>query len=646
MSLKDLVDGGECGGSNSLMQVTSHFVQDKGLRDEGFHRPYTHEENSFANAHPDQLLGEFWEHNLGNMQQAFRMDNLLAEMRDIEAASQRPKPQQSAPISLLARQDDAREWANQFLEAGSHFEHTPPETIWDNAPIMRGSEILPQEDLGGLQLGFGPQWCSEFLRTSEPLLDNTQEELTNLRALSEDYSSDGNKTDSNQNNILLNALKTTAEDSVKTLDQNPDMKQSKLLKFMSNVATDGTPVLSDPEAATVQQWGSEYQSTTSPEHQWESAFLGQNASGTTSGVSTSGTVDKPEPALWNELNSHWKEMTESPGSGESLPHQWFSDFSRNQRSSEYTFAEDNPMQNETNAFALGQEKLRQGDLPSAILYLEAAAKQEPDNAEVWLSLGISLAENEQDPQAIAALSKCLSIEPKNLEALMAISICFTNEACLHDALDTLKEWILNNEKYADACANIHVSNPSEAPTMEIHQQVLSLYLNAARQCPSQSIDPDVQNGLGVLFNLSDEYDKAVDCFRSALQVRPDDSRLWNRLGASLANGNRPEEAVEAYHTALQLSPGFVRARYNLGITCVHLGANTQAVEHFLTALNQQAAAHDGLTPHGLEPRAVKEMSDSIWYSLRVVLSVLNRSDLHHCVTNRDLATLNKEFEIL
>ncbi|KAI5749161.1 hypothetical protein M8J76_005062 [Diaphorina citri] len=512
MSLKDLVDGGECGGSNSLMQVTSHFVQDKGLRDEGFHRPYTHEENSFANAHPDQLLGEFWEHNLGNMQQAFRMDNLLAEMRDIEAASQRPKPQQSAPISLLARQDDAREWANQFLEAGSHFEHTPPETIWDNAPIMRGSEILPQEDVGGLQLGFGPQWCS-----------------------------------------------------------------------------------------------------------------------TTSGVSTSGTVDKPEPALWNELNSHWKEMTESLGSGESLPHQWFSDFSRNQRSSEYTFAEDNPMQNETNAFALGQEKLRQGDLPSAILYLEAAAKQEPDNAEVWLSLGISLAENEQDPQAIAALSKCLSIEPKNLEALMAISICFTNEACLHDALDTLKEWILNNEKYADACANIHVSNPSEAPTI---------------QCPSQSIDPDVQNGLGVLFNLSDEYDKAVDCFRSALQVRPDDSRLWNRLGASLANGNRPEEAVEAYHTALQLSPGFVRARYNLGITCVHLGANTQAVEHFLTALNQQAAAHDGLTPHGLEPRAVKEMSDSIWYSLRVVLSVLNRSDLHHCVTNRDLATLNKEFEIL
>lgn len=48
--------------------------------------------------------------------------------------------------------------------------------------------------------------------------------------------------------------------------------------------------------------------------------------------------------------------------------------------------------------------------------------------------------------------------------------------------------------------------------------------------------------------------------------------MWNRLGATLANGSRSEEAVDAYHNALQLFPGFVRARYNLGITCVNLQA--------------------------------------------------------------------------
>ncbi len=103
--------------------------------------------------------------------------------------------------------------------------------------------------------------------------------------------------------------------------------------------------------------------------------------------------------------------------------------------------------------------------------------------------------------------------------------------------------------------------------------------------------------MGVLFHVSGEFDKAADCFKTALQIKPNvsvrtvkclllclshkpnfspvpkqDHLLWNKLGATYANSNRNEEAIEAYYNALQLCPGFVRARYNLGIGCMNLGA--------------------------------------------------------------------------
>ncbi|KAL3197013.1 hypothetical protein MRX96_014862 [Rhipicephalus microplus] len=320
--------------------------------------------------------------------------------------------------------------------------------------------------------------------------------------------------------------------------------------------------------------------------------------------------------FWENLQKEWDQVTrETPHA-----HPWLSEYeSLPEPYREYKFAEVNPLENVENPFEEGLKKLQEHDIPSAVLLFEAAAQKNPQHVEAWQYLGTTQAENEQDTAAIAALRKCLQLDPQNLIAHMAIAALRSSAE-----MPTLK-----------------TSHPGfTIMTSEQHNKTRDLFIAAARMSPNDP-DPDVQCGLGVLFNLVGEYDKAADCFRAALTVRPNDSLLWNKLGATLANGSRSEEAVDAYRQALQLSPGFIRSRFNLGISCINLGSYREAAEHFLTALNMQSA---GRGPTGMQS-VNSAVSENIWSTLRMVLTLLNRPDLYKVADRRDLAFLNREFGV-
>lgn len=317
---------------------------------------------------------------------------------------------------------------------------------------------------------------------------------------------------------------------------------------------------------------------------------------------------------------------------------------------EYIFDERNPLKNQfEDPFAEGLKKLEQGDIPSAALLFEAAVLKEPENAVAWRYLGTTQAQNEKDTSAIRALKNCLKIDANDQEARLAISVSLANENYRNEACHYLLEWLINHDRYKSIQASFEeytqldkelADDPLSMNSLDKkhYNYVRDKFVEAARMSPNNP-DHEVQSSLGVLFNMQGEYDKAVDCFKAALSVRSNDSLLWNRLGATLANGNKSDEAVIAYRKALEISPGFLRSRYNLAISLIHLNTYDEAAKQLVQILNMQAA---GKGSKNVQIRTRSITSTAIWNTLRTVATLLNRPDLYGMIDGRDLAGCNTE----
>ncbi|KAI8323978.1 TPR-like protein [Martensiomyces pterosporus] len=288
-------------------------------------------------------------------------------------------------------------------------------------------------------------------------------------------------------------------------------------------------------------------------------------------------------------------------------------------------------------------------LGDAILALETSVTQTPQDAEMWLLLGLKQQENEQEQAAIAALRKAISLDPNALDAHLALAVSYTNEGYQMDAYDELHEWIARHDRYKSLVPATAPENMAKSETRKNYVQ--DLYIQAARMSPGQDWDPDVQIALGVLFNISSEYDKAVDCFNAALSKRPDDYILWNRLGATQAHIGNNKEATSAYFRALELQPSFIRARYNLSLASTNMGQHREAAENCLIALSLQQrelqtmgdkgkAAHMDTT--GFLPAG--GMSTTIWNALQLSMYMLGEPKLAEACERQDLEAFRSKFD--
>jgi peroxin-5 len=285
----------------------------------------------------------------------------------------------------------------------------------------------------------------------------------------------------------------------------------------------------------------------------------------------------------------------------------------------------------------GMEHFREGNMREAIRSFEMELQLgNADNATAWRMLGRCHAENDQDRQAIQCLEAAVDRDPFSPEALLALGVSYVNELDHDRALESMKAWFTHNPKYAgmelptainikDGRDDIYGAS-SNGINSSAFDEVRSMLQLALEHDPTDA--GDVHEALGVIYNVSKDYDAAAESFRRALQSRPDDYQLWNKLGATLANDGQSDRALPAYHSALQRKPKYTRAWLNMAISHSNLQDHQEAARCYLQTLSLNPAANH------------------CWTYLRMALSSMERWDLLPLVFSQDLSAFQEHFDFV
>mmetsp|Transcript_10055 Transcript_10055/g.9763 ORF Transcript_10055/g.9763 Transcript_10055/m.9763 type:complete len:581 (+) Transcript_10055:87-1829(+) len=231
---------------------------------------------------------------------------------------------------------------------------------------------------------------------------------------------------------------------------------------------------------------------------------------------------------------------------------------------------------DTDHFGTGMASFEAGRIKEAILAFEAELQVNDKNSEAWRMVGLCHAENDEDKKAIVCLNLAIEKDPYNVDALLAVGTSYVNEMDSVRALDCLSAWVTHNPLFQGL--KVHVDEYSDGSQID---DVMQLMLAALIHAP---MNREVKVMLGTLYNISQDFESAIICFKEALAIKADYT-VYNKLGATLANNNNSTEAVLIYAQALRLRPAYPRGWLNLGISFANLSNFEEASKAYVQALH-------------------------------------------------------------
>ena len=180
-------------------------------------------------------------------------------------------------------------------------------------------------------------------------------------------------------------------------------------------------------------------------------------------------------------------------------------------------------------FNLGALALGRKDTASALAYLTAALRIEPEQAEALNTFGAALESSGKLDEAIEEFRESLRIRPGNQSAQFNLADSLAAAGRLDEAAIVFRALL--------------ATHPDDRAAHEHLVEVLKM--------------------LGASAASAGRLSSAVEDYRQLVALEPKDADLRNNLGALLARSGDNKGALEQFEAALKLDPAHAAARRNL-----------------------------------------------------------------------------------
>lgn len=169
--------------------------------------------------------------------------------------------------------------------------------------------------------------------------------------------------------------------------------------------------------------------------------------------------------------------------------------------------------------------------------------------------------------------------------------------------------LAKQDRYEEGLASLQVAVKRDGTLLEGWNFLSICYRNLGRLADAEAaclsalkVRPDdgANFNLGIVYMMSGQFDKAANCFVTALQAHPNNPQILHHLGEAMEGLGEDDKALDCFRKSAKLAPGAVEPLLSLGTLSLRRGDAEEALTCASAAL---AIAPDSTVVLGLASRA-------------------------------------------